>query len=280
MHKLLLTGSGGFLGTHFFNQLHKQYNIEGIYNTTQNAAIPQSHKINITNTAHLQQLVLAIQPNIIVHTAAISSIAQCEANTQNSYTINVTASIQLATLAKQVGAQYVFCSSDLVFDGINGNYTETDTPNPINIYAKQKYIAEQKIIEINPNAIIARLPLMIGKNKNGLTGVVAEMQQYDLQHKSMHLFTNEYRTPVLVQDVVEGIKILLQENATGIYHIAGAKKMNRLQIAQYIKQQYNLENIQLIGTNHQQKNITNRPGDVSLNITKIQSLGFVPTYFL
>jgi dTDP-4-dehydrorhamnose reductase len=277
MHKLLLTGSNGFLGTHFNNLLHKQYNIVGIYNTTKNELIPESYNVDITNANALKELIIKIEPQIIVHTAAISSIAQCEKNEENAYAVNVTASIQLATLAKQLNAQFVFCSTDLVFDGTKGNYTETDTPNPINKYAEQKYIAEQNIVEANENVIISRLPLMIGENKNGFAGVIAEMQYKNKQSEAMHLFTNEYRTPALVQDVVKGIKILLDKKATGIYHIAGTQKMNRLSIAQYVKEKYNLENLQLITTTHQEKNITNRPADVSLSINKMQELQFHPS---
>jgi dTDP-4-dehydrorhamnose reductase len=280
MHKLLLTGSNGFLGTHFYNLLHTYYNIVGIYNTTNNELIPESYKVNITNATALNDLIIKLQPQIIVHTAAISSIAQCEANEANAYAVNVTASIQLATLSKQLKAQFVFCSTDLVFDGTKGNYIESDAPNPINKYAEQKYIAEQKIIAANENAIIARLPLMIGENKNSFAGLIAEMQYKNECNETMYLFTNEYRTPALVEDIVKGINILLNKKTIGIYHIAGTQKMNRLSIAQYVKEKYNLENLQLIATTHQEKNITNRPADVSLSIDKIKALGFVPNLIL
>ncbi len=276
MQKLLLTGSNGFLGNHIFNILQNKFNIIGIYNASKNQAINENYKVDITNKTQLNNVVQQTQPNIIIHTAALSSIAQCEKNEENAYAVNVTASVQLATLAKQHNTQFVFCSTDLVFDGTKGNYTETDTPNPINIYAEQKYLAEQKIIEANSNAIIARLPLMISINNTDHTGVIAEMQNNNELSKAMHLFTNEYRTPALVEDVVSAINILIQKNVKGIYHIAGNQKLNRLQIAQYIKDKYNLQKVQLIATTHQQQNITNRPQDVSLCVDKIKALSFVP----
>jgi dTDP-4-dehydrorhamnose reductase len=280
MHKLLLTGSSGFLGMHFYNLLHNQYNIEGIYHNTKNNVVVQNHQVNITDAIALNAVVAKTQPQIIMHTAAISSIALCQQNEAHSYAVNVTASIQLASIAKQLAAQFVFCSTDLVFDGTKGNYTETDTPNPINIYAEQKYIAEQKIMEAYPNAIIARLPLMIGPNQNGTAGVVAEMQQCNAQHKTIHLFTNEYRSPALVSDVVNGLHLLLQNNCSGIYHLGGSQTLNRLQIAAYVKKKYNLQNIELIATTHQQKNITNRPANVSMCISKMKKFGYAPSNLL
>jgi dTDP-4-dehydrorhamnose reductase len=279
MQKLVLTGSNGFLGTHFDRLLHKHYHIVGIYNTEKNDSIQESYKVDIANTAELVHAIEKIQPNIIVHTAAISSIAACEKEETSSYAINVDASVQLAALAKKTKAVFIFCSTDLVFDGKKGHYKEEEIPNPINKYGEQKYIAEQKIREANAGAIIVRLPLMIGENRKGFAGVVAEMKYCHEQKKKLFLFTNEYRTPALVEDVVKGIQILIEKKVTGIYHLAGRQKLNRLQIAQYVKAKYALNDVELLTTTHFEKNITNRPEDVSLEINKIERLGFQPDLF-
>jgi dTDP-4-dehydrorhamnose reductase len=268
MQKLVLTGSNGFLGTHFDRLLHTQYHIVGIYNTEKNDSIQESYKVDIANRTDLAHAIEKIQPDIIVHTAAISSIAACEKEETRSYAINVDASVQLAALAKKTKAVFIFCSTDLVFDGKKGYYKEEEIPNPINKYGEQKYIAEQKIREANADAIIVRLPLMIGENKRGFAGVIAEMK-----------YSNEYRTPALVEDIVKGIQILIEKKVVGIYHIAGKQRLNRLQIAHYVKATYALSEVALLPTTHFEKNITNRPEDVSLDITKIAQLGFQPSLF-
>jgi dTDP-4-dehydrorhamnose reductase len=280
LQNLLLTGSAGFLGTHFHDQLKNEYHIIGIYNTTKNNLINENYQLDITNTIALKTIVEKIKPNIIVHTAAISNIAECEKKEVTSYAVNVTASVQLARLAKQSNATFIFCSTDLVFDGTKGNYKETDLPNPLNIYGAQKFEAEQKIIAANKNSIIVRLPLMLGVNYYRTSGIVAEMQQKNIFQSTMHLFTNEYRSAALVEDVITGFKIILNNKTAGIFHIAGVTKLNRLQIAEYIKQKYKLDNLTLIATTHLQQNITNRPQDVSLNIEKMSALGYNPTLFI
>ncbi len=274
MQKILLTGASGLLGTHLYNHLNKKYNIISLYNLHKPLQQSNCIQFDIAITNGIEKLINTIQPNIVIHTAAISSIAQCQNDEIISYKINVLASETLAKVCKKINAQFVFCSTDLVFDGIIGNYNETDLPNPINIYGKQKFEAEQKCLGINNKTLIIRLPLMIGENKIGTSGVIAEMQLKNINNETMHLFTNEFRSVALVTDVVNAIKFLIQKNKTGIFHIGGNQKLNRMQIGVYVKAKYNLQNITLIPTTHKEQNITNRPQDVSLDSSKLKKLGF------
>lgn len=276
MQKLLLTGSNGFLATHFYNLLQNKYRIIGLYHNAKNEAITESYKADLQNIEALKQLLHLVKPSIIVHTAAISSIARCEANEAYAYAINVTATAFLATYCAVNNIAFVFCSTDLVFDGIKGNYTETDLPNPINIYGEQKYIAEQKVITANKNALIVRLPLMIGENKKGFAGVIAELRYKEQHNEPAFLFTNEYRSVALVDDVVNGINLLLQKKQTGTFHLAGANIMSRWDIGNYIKKAHKLSQLHIVATTHQEKNISNRPANVSFNIDKMKKLGYLP----
>jgi dTDP-4-dehydrorhamnose reductase len=275
MQKILITGASGFLGTHLYKHLHNNFLVISLFNSN---ILQHKNAISfdLNNIAAIPNLLNLIKPTVVIHTAAISSIAQCEHNKSQSYNINVAASEALALHCKKIHATFIFCSTDLVFDGTTGNYNEEDIPNPINEYGLQKYEAEKNIIAVNEDAIIARLPLMIGENEKGIAGVVAEMQLKNKQGVSMHLFSNEYRSPALVEDVVFGLELLMLKKKSGTYHLAGKQKLNRVQIAEYVKTKYNLNKLILIPTTHQQLGITNRPADVSMVSSKMYALGYKP----
>ncbi len=275
MQKILITGASGFLGTHLYNSLHNKFSIVCLYN---NNSLHNKNAVqfDLTNISAIPSLIDLIQPTVVIHTAAISSITQCEQERKFSFLINVTASEALAKHCKKIKATFIFCSTDLVFDGTKGNYTEEDIPNPINKYGRQKYEAEKKIITINKDAIIVRLPLMIGENKKSLAGVVAEMKLKNEQEAIMYLFTNEYRSPALVEDIVLGFESLLNKKTSGTYHMGGSQKLNRLEIAEFVKREYNLNKLKLIPITHQQLGITNRPADVSMVSNKMCALGYNP----
>lgn len=277
MQKILITGISGFLGSHLYKALQNDFEVVGTYHHAEIESLPNIVKVDFNDKNAITKVFVQHQPDIVIHTAAISSIAACEKNEAYSYNINVEASTLLAALSKEYNAKFIFCSTDLVFDGKKGNYLETDLPNPINVYAKQKLKAEQDIKKTNNHALIVRLPLMIGDNKNGVSGVVAEMQKNNEQVVPMYLFTNEYRSAALVEDIVKGFEILVKEKVSGIFHLAGNQALNRLQIAQWIKNKYRLEKLKLIPTTHHELRITNRPENVSLNITKMKEMGYNPS---
>jgi dTDP-4-dehydrorhamnose reductase len=278
MQKLLLTGATGFLGQAVIAQLQEQYEIHGLYfNNKPNASI-SSYKINIADSSALKNIVKQIQPQLILHTAAISSLAACEADAKYSHQVNVEASKELALLANALNATFIFCSTDMVFDGAKGNYLETDTPNPLSLYGQQKYIAEQEIVKANPKSIIARLPLLIGKIENSSVGIIPEMITANNEGKMMNLFTDEYRSPVWVNDAVLGLELLCKENKSGIYHLGGKENWNRYEIGCMVQLQLNLNDVSLNATTHAHLGITNRPKNGTLNSSKMFELGYQPAF--
>ncbi len=273
--RILLTGASGFLGTHIINAMQGQYQFFGLSLKLVNPNLSEHALIDISNTTQLLQYVQAVQPEIIIHTAAISSIAACAANEPYSHAINVTATEALSQFAAQYDIPFVFTSTDLIYDGVKGNYNESDTPAPINVYGQQKYLAEQALVNNNSQALILRMPLMVGDNELSNVGVIADLRNTMLAHKTAYLFTDEYRTPIHVYDAVAAIFFLLQKKCTGIYNISGSQKFSRYELGNYIKKKYALQQLQIAPTTHALQKITNRPKDVSMNNEKLLSSGFI-----
>jgi dTDP-4-dehydrorhamnose reductase len=276
MQKLLLTGATGFLGKAIIKQLQHQYEIHGLYFNNQPNDSITSYKINIIDFSSLKNVVTQIQPHIIIHTAAISSLAACEADIKYSHEVNVEASKVLAHLAHEFSATFIFCSTDMVFDGTKGDYTEQDFAKPLSLYGQQKYSAEQEVFKANNKSIIARLPLMIGENNQSSVGVLSEMIAAHKTKSTLNLFTDEYRSPAWVHDVADGLQLLCKLNKGGIYHLGGKENWSRYQIGCMVQEQFNLIDLTLNAITHAHVSISNRPKNGTLNSGKMFQLGYQP----
>ncbi len=276
MQKLLLTGATGFLGKAIIAQLQHQYEIHGLYYTNLPNTSISSYKINITDFSTLKNITQQIQPHIIIHTAAISGLMACEADELYSYQVNVEASKILAILANEINARFIFCSTDMVFDGVKGDYVETDIPNPLSLYGQQKHTAELEIVKANPESCIARLPLLIGKIESSSVGLVPEMIVANNEGKTLNLFTDEYRSPVGVSDVVAGLEILSKKGQSGIYHLGGKENWSRYEIGIMVQKILSLNKICIKATDHEALSINNRPKKGTLNSGNMFQLGYNP----
>jgi dTDP-4-dehydrorhamnose reductase len=139
MKKLLVTGASGFLGWHLCQLAKQQWDVYSTY-FSHTIEIPgvTMLKVDLRDFQALKQLFQQVQPSAIIHTAAQSSPNYCQAYTAESYAINVTTSLNLAGLCADYNIPYVFTSTDLVFNGLNPPYRETDSVSPVNAYGEQK----------------------------------------------------------------------------------------------------------------------------------------------
>lgn len=275
--KMLITGISGFLGYHLAQLACNRFEVYGLYNNI-GVELPgiKTLKCDIGNYIELGDLVEDIEPEIIIHTAALADAAYCQQNPEKSFTINVEATENLAGICADLMIPFVFTSTDLVFDGKKGMYNETDEPNPLNTYAEHKVIAEEKSLKIYPEASIFRLPLMFGSfiphKETYLQNFVAAVNAGNTQK----LFTDEYRSVCGARSIAEGI-LELYNYKDGILHLAGPDKVSRFEYGEKICEAFNLDKEYLIPS--LQKDVTTgtvRPADVSMDITKAKHLGYKP----
>ena len=120
---------------------------------------------------------------------------------------------------------YVFTSTDLVFDGLNPPYKETDPVSPVNLYGEQKVMAERGILVRYPVAAICRMPLMFGVATPPATSFMQPFMQTLREGKELSLFTDEFRTPVSGKTAAQGLLLALA--ISGIIHLGGKERVSR-----------------------------------------------------
>ncbi|MGB3189882.1 MAG: NAD(P)-dependent oxidoreductase [Limnoraphis sp.] len=277
MKKLLVTGASGFLGWNICQIAASQWEVYGTYRSKA-VKIPGVNIIqrDLTDFQGLKALIEEIQPTAIIHAAAQSKPNYCQLHPDETYPINVTASINLAGLCADYSIACAFTSTDLVFNGLNPPYKETDPVSPVSIYGEQKVAAEQGMLERNPQVAVCRMPLMFGKASPHAVSFIQGFVQALKAGKELQVFTDEYRTSVSGTTAAEGLLVALAK-AKGILHLGGKERMSRYDFAQLMAEVFELP-IEKIQPCLQQdvQMPASRPPDVSLDSSKAFGLGYQP----
>ncbi|HUB87423.1 MAG TPA: SDR family oxidoreductase [Verrucomicrobiae bacterium] len=209
------------------------------------------------------------RPQLIIHCAAISIIAEAQKNPALAKRMNVEATKFLAELAADV--QFVFFSTDLVFDGQKGNYAETDAPNPLQVYGETKLAAEQIVLK-NPRHIVVRTSLNLGISRAGDRGFNEQLKRALQAGQPMKLFTDEFRCVIPAAETARAIWELADKNCAGIFHVAGAEKLSRWQIGQLLVRRWPEIKTKIEAGSAKEFPGPARAADTSLDISKVQKV--------
>lgn len=228
--KTFIIGARGFIG----NALFRAYNIFYSDLICSDYRFNSSFiKIDLSNFTTINHLNLVHYTYAII-AAGYPNVALCEKNSQLAYQINVKGTIQLAEQLIKRNIVPILFSTDYVFDGKTGNYTETSLINPLNEYGRQKAELEQ-LLEKNfsGNYLLIRLSKVYGLKKNDGT-LIDQMLQSLLAQVPIRAAYDQVFSPVSINDVIDVIIRLQISNARGIYHICGSEIWSRLDLAQFI----------------------------------------------
>lgn len=233
MEKLLLTGANGFVGHYAAQALAaKGFDVLATGRGDSRGGLPVRYRpLDFTDAAAVQRLFAEEGPGIIVHAGALSKPDECELNRDAAFTTNVTGTRLLLEAAGALGAYFVFLSTDFVFDGEKGMYTETDRRGPVNYYGHTKMEAEDAVMAYAHDRAIIRTVLVYGKpvaSRSNLLTMVAEALR---KQETLRIFNDQLRTPTFVEDLAEGIAAAVARRATGIYHLSGTDQLTPYQMA-------------------------------------------------
>lgn len=283
--RLLVTGMGGFLGYALAGALSSPRTTRGetIFEVT--AACHERRPMNFNgrrvqvNLAHqgaVQGLLEAVQPEAVVHMAAISQPNLCERDAPGTAAVNVQATADIARWCARNRLPLVFTSSDLVFDGTAPPYTEADAPRPLSAYAHQKVAAEAAIVTPYPKAVICRMPLMFGYGGPDGQGFAHAMVTAIAHGQPVRLFTDEFRTPLSTACAAKALLAALDWPG-GIYHLGGAERVSRFELGRRIAAHLGVGETHLLPLTQDALPMdAPRPADVSLDNRKALAAGFAP----
>lgn len=207
--KVLITGAGGQLGTELAIYLKRKL--------AQAAIFPLARQdLDITNFEQVQGVIRGIRPDVIIHTAAYTKVDQAETDQDLAYAINAIGTRNVATCGENVGAKLVYISTDYVFDGRkNAPYTESDQPNPLNIYGRTKLAGEEFVRSLSSRHFIVRTSWVYGKHGQNF---VTTMLQLAEERQELMVVDDQVGSPTYTLDLAEFIVSLMKTEQYGLYH--------------------------------------------------------------
>lgn len=257
-----ITGANGLIGSHFLR-------LAPVHAPHWNVLGPNRSELDLSDFDSVRQAFAKQKPRLIIHCAALSRPAACQANPPLARKLNVEVTALLAELA--AGIPFVFFSSDLVFDGRQGNYDENASTNPLNLYGETKVAAEQ-IVLANPKHTVIRTSLNGGVSPTGDRGFNEEIRHAWQEGRTLKFFADEFRSPIPAAATARAIWELVARNQPGLYHVAGSERLSRWQTGQLIAARWPQLNPQFESASQKEYQGAPRPADVSLNCAKAQRL--------
>jgi dTDP-4-dehydrorhamnose reductase len=275
--KLLITGASGFLGWTACSIAAKTWQVYGTCNRQQ-AKVPgcEMVQVDLRDFQQVKALFGQIQPNAVLHLAAMSSPNWCEAHPQASYEINVTVAVNVAGLCRDRNIPCAFTSTDLVFDGHHAPYRETDPRSPVSRYGEQKAIAEVELLNLYPAISICRMPLMFGAAPAHAASFLQSFIQTLREGRELNLFIDEFRTPASATTAAQGL-LLAIDQVQGIIHLGGKERISRYEFGRLMVETLELPAGGLKPCRQQDIQLAApRPPDSSLNSSEAFALGYAP----
>jgi len=270
--RLLITGGSGFLGSHLLHQA--QGEVYATYNRRRYET-PVAHwvQLDLNQLNSIEPLLKEIKPSVVIHTAAMTDPDLCEREKQLARRVNTRATEALALACQAIGARLIYLSTDMVFDGERGNYSESDEPNPINFYGETKLEGERRVVANCPNSVIARSALIYGNAPSGKPSFSQWILERVRKGVEVPLFYDQYRTPLLVQNLAQALLELAEMDFTGLIHLGGSQRINRYDFGVKLVKAMGLPTSGLKRCSVEDVNLpAPRPRDASFNITRAKRI--------
>lgn len=229
---LLVTGAAGFLGTNVLHAAAAQGRDVVAAVHIGHTRVPTVGLVHadLTDKAVVREMIAAIHPEWVLNCAALANLDECERDPAKARAMNVTAPANLAAACAEFGARMVQISTDSVFDGNRGMYSEDDVPSPVNVYAKTKLEGESVVREALPRALVVRTNF-IGvpvKSGTGLADWIANSVEAGTPIKG---FGDVIFSPLLATTLAEQLFDMMDAQLQGLYHLGASDSISKYDLA-------------------------------------------------
>ena len=282
--KLLITGSNGLLGQKIVNQcLNRKINfLATSLGENRNSFCPQENysSLDIRDQNQVERCFNDTIPTHVIHTAAMTNVDQCELDPIGCQELNVTSTRYLWEECKKNNIHFQLLSTDFVFDGVKGNYSEEDEPNPLSVYAQSKVDGEAILLNSDyKNHSIVRTIIVYGIGNNlSRNNIICWAKEALSKGQAMNIIDDQFRAPTWADDLAWACLRICELNKTGIYHISGPETLSIYTIVERVANYYGLSTETLTKTDSSTLNQpAKRPPRTGFDLTKSRNeLGYNP----
>jgi dTDP-4-dehydrorhamnose reductase len=285
--RILVTGSNGLLGqklTRLLSQSNEHYLIA---TAREKSVLQVDHgefrPMDILKGEEVLKVISAARPDVVIHTAAMTNVDQCETDREACWKANVEGVASVIKACEKSAARLIHLSTDFIFDGSHGPLDENEKPSPVNYYGESKLAAEKLIMQSNIHWAILRTVLVYGITRDmSRSNIVLWVKKNLEEGKSIQVVDDQFRTPTLAEDLAKGCYLTAEKKAQGIYHISGKDFLSPYEIAVDTARYFELDSSLIRKTDSTQfKQPAKRPLITGFIIDKARKeLGYEPHSFI
>lgn len=266
--KFLVTGSAGLIGRQVVKDISTQnYQVHASYHKTKpEFGIPI--RLDLTNLNEISKIMNKIKPDSIIHLAAFTNVDLCEKEKDLAMKVNAKATHVLAKEAAKYDSFFLYVSTDYVFDGNQGMRKENDKTSPLGFYGKSKLEGEKALYNLASNWCIARTSTPFGTHptkKSFPLWIIENLKQ----KKEIKVVADQFTSPTYIPNLSKMLIEIATKQLVGIYHVAGASKISRYNLAELIAEKMKIDKKLLKPIPMDEMKLqAQRPKDSSLDVSK------------
>ncbi len=272
--KLLITGAGGLLGSRLAElAVRKNLEVHSAYRQHK-PAYGTPFQLDVFDKSQVEKVFRKVKPDAVVHAAALTDVDVCERDKELAWKINVIGTENIARFCKKHQAFLIHISTDYVFNGKRGTYSETDEPDPISTYGVTKLASEERVKNLTEEYCIARSSVIYGAAPAaGKVNFALWLIDKLKSNSGVKIITDQWNSPTLNTNLACMLLEVIARKLTGTFHLAGATRVNRYDFSKLLANTFGLNPDLITPTSSKDMQWTaRRPKDSSLDVSKASGL--------
>jgi len=240
--RILVTGASGLLGLNLSLVAAAQgHQVTGLSHSLNLQGVPfNTHQVDFLEMEAALGLIETSRPQAIIHCAAVADLNLAEQQPALARQLNCDVAGRLAQAAAGWGLPFVHISTDAVFDGAAGGYTEQDPTNPLSVYAQTKLEGEQAVMAVYPDAIIARV-VFFGWSLSGARSLSEFFFNNLRDGQRVKGFIDTHFSPLYTEDLADALLEMLDAGLRGLYHVVSPENLSKYEFGVRIAQRFGFE---------------------------------------
>lgn len=242
--RIIITGANGMLGQRLFEFYSTLNDVELLVSSIENEFVFKNQnyiRADISNRNELKKVIYDFCPDFIINAAAYTNVDKSESERETAWKINVKGVEYITETARVLDSHIVHISSDYIFDGKNGPYTENDIPNPLGYYGRTKLASENVLKISGTKNTILRTNVLYGTAKYSRSDFVKWVVESVRAGKEIRIVDDQFNNPTFIDDLVQAINKVIELRKEGIYNIGGSEVLSRYDFTMIIADFFNLD---------------------------------------
>lgn len=242
--RVLVTGSNGLLGQKLIKDFYSHYKVIACYFQPESyLSFPNLsyESLDITTRRQLGFHISFYHPQVIINAAAYTDVDGCEIHKDKAWAVNVGGVKNLVNFCQEQKIKLIQLSTDYIFSGENGPYSEDDPPDPVNFYGETKLESEKIIKESGIDFLIVRTNVLYGFGKNVKSNFLLWLLEKLSQNEKIQIVMDQFNNPTLADNLSLCILEMVKKNISGVYHVAGSEYLSRYDFAIKVAEKFNFD---------------------------------------